>query len=77
MEEVKKWKEDEKYFPFPHKFNYTHSVVQFINEYEQKEIEKGTQIEGEYVRVVGRINVVRKASGKLHFIDIKGEGKKL
>lgn len=27
MEEVKKWKTDEKMFPFPHKFNYTHNIT--------------------------------------------------
>jgi len=30
LKEVKEWKKDEKTFPFPHKFNYTHHMNEFI-----------------------------------------------
>lgn len=77
LKEVKEWKKDEKTFPFPHKFNYTHHMNEFIQTFEKKEIEKGKTLEEVTVRTMGRINVIRKASAKLYFIDLRSEGKKL
>lgn len=77
LKEVKNWKQDPKTFPFPHKFNYTHHLAHFIQEYQDKQIDKGQTLGDVTIRTMGRINVIRKASAKLYFIDLRSEGKKL
>lgn len=50
--------------------------MEYIHAYDEKCSEKGTQLE-DTVRIMGRVYSIRKASAKLLFIDIRGEGKKV
>ncbi|CAD6198611.1 unnamed protein product [Caenorhabditis auriculariae] len=60
--------------PFPHKFNVTISITDFIEKYNVLEKE---QVSEDVVSVAGRIFSKREAGGKLVFYDIHGEGKRL
>ncbi|CCD69180.1 Lysine--tRNA ligase [Caenorhabditis elegans] len=57
--------------PFPHKFNVTISLTDFITKYTPLEKE---QVVEEIVSVAGRIHSKRESGSKLVFYDIHGEG---
>ncbi|PIC45140.1 hypothetical protein B9Z55_005261 [Caenorhabditis nigoni] len=57
--------------PFPHKFNVTISLTDFIAKYSPLQNE---QVADEIVSVAGRIHSKRESGSKLVFYDIHGEG---
>ncbi|CAI5442465.1 unnamed protein product [Caenorhabditis angaria] len=60
--------------PFPHKFNVTISLTEFIEKYSSLEKE---QVSNDIVSVAGRIFSKRESGSKLVFYDIHGEGTRL
>lgn len=72
VEELKKRPETH---PYPHKFNVTTSLENFIEEY------NNTAKDGETlditVSVAGRIHSIRNSGAKLIFYDLRGEGVKI
>lgn len=73
---IKKLKEDKEMFPYPHKFNTTYLLPALIEKYDPLCTEKGQFLEDK-VSVAGRIHVMREASKKLVFIDLKAEDHKV
>ncbi|XP_065562123.1 lysine--tRNA ligase-like isoform X3 [Artemia franciscana] len=60
--------------PYPHKFNVTMSLTEFIEKFSQLDVGQSSE---EKVSVAGRIHTVRKSSSKLIFYDVHGEMTKL
>lgn len=60
--------------PYPHKFNVTISLTDFINSYQS--LEAG-QHHSDSVSVAGRVHAKRESGGKLIFYDLRGEGVKI
>ena len=73
---IKKLKNEEEYFPYPHKWNLTHTLPKAVQEYDPKCIEKGIFLEDE-VSLAGRVSSIRASSKKLYFIDIISEEAKI
>jgi lysyl-tRNA synthetase class 2 len=67
---------NEKYRPYPHKFNVTHSIAEFVKQFEELCGEKGKSLDQE-VSVAGRVTNIRKSGSKLVFYDLHGDGLKL
>ena len=63
--------------PYPHKYERTHRIDDFVKHFEPLPIEKGVFIEDQLVRVTGRIMSVRAAGPKLVFIDLTGDDAKI
>uniref|UniRef100_A0A914HPW1 Lysine--tRNA ligase n=1 Tax=Globodera rostochiensis TaxID=31243 RepID=A0A914HPW1_GLORO len=63
--------------PFPHKFDVSTSLHDFINKYDPILTEEGKVLEDEVVRVAGRIYLKREQGNKLIFYDLHGECKKI
>lgn len=61
--------------PYPHKLHVTTSLHDFVNKYEC--LKKDEHLNDEQVTVAGRIHSIRRASSKLLFYDLRGEGTKL
>lgn len=61
--------------PYPHKFNVSHRLPDFVTEFDPI-TENGAKIEDKIITVAGRINSVR-GQGKLMFYDLRGDGAKL
>jgi lysyl-tRNA synthetase class 2 len=79
LENRKKWIMEQKNAgknPYPHKFNVSISVPEFIKKY-LPITKKGEFIEGEIVRLAGRVQTIRKSGHNLIFYDIVGEDGKL
>lgn len=60
--------------PFPHKFNYTHRVSEFIAQFSA--LGDGEHLDVEVVSVAGRI-MSKRIQGKLAFYDLHSEGYKI
>ena len=60
--------------PYPHKFQISMLVPDFIKKYAH--LEKGQRLETEVVSIAGRVMSIR-AMGKLRFYDLKGDGETL
>jgi len=61
--------------PYPHKFNVSISLTNFIEKYEYlKDSETLTDVE---VRLAGRVHAIRESGAKLIFYDVRGEGTKI
>lgn len=60
--------------PFPHKFEYTHRIAEFIAKYSG--LEDGAHIESEVTAVSGRV-LSKRIQGKLLFYDLHSEGHKI
>lgn len=75
-QKVLEFKNSEKYFPYPHKFNTTHSVKEVVEEFDSKctENEKFLDVE---VSVAGRVDSIRKAGKALIFIDLQADATKI
>lgn len=71
VEELKKRPETH---PYPHKFNVTISLENFIEKYQN--INDGETL-GVTVSVAGRIHSIRGSGAKLIFYDVRGEGVKI
>ena len=61
--------------PYPHKFNVTTSLTDFIDKYQ--DLEAGQHHETDSVSVAGRVHAKREAGGKLIFYDLRGERVKI
>ncbi|GJY61397.1 lysine--tRNA ligase, cytoplasmic [Tanacetum coccineum] len=60
--------------PYPHKFQTTSSIMEYIGKYES--LESGEHREGERESLAGRLMSKRESSSKLFFYDLHGpEGK--
>ena len=61
--------------PFPHKFNVTIGLPEFIQKY--KDITKKGEFLDEVVQVAGRVHSIRKSGASLIFYDIKSNDAKI
>ncbi|CAH2104492.1 unnamed protein product [Euphydryas editha] len=61
--------------PYPHKFNVTISLEEFIEKYNN--LNSGEVLEDVTLSVAGRIHSIRESGAKLIFYDLRGEGVKL
>lgn len=61
--------------PYPHKFNVSISLEDFIDKY--KKLQSGEVLENETVSVAGRVHSMRESGAKLIFYDLRGEGVKI
>jgi len=64
--------------PYPHKFNVTKSITNYIEEFGPEGLIKpGERLEGTTVSLAGRVHNIRASGQKLRFYDLHGEGKKV
>lgn len=68
---------DSDYFPFPHKWDTTHTIGEFRNEYDSKCVTNAEFFEKESVSVAGRVNLIRELSAGLIFYDVIADGVKI
>uniref|UniRef100_A0A8C9GE91 Lysine--tRNA ligase n=1 Tax=Piliocolobus tephrosceles TaxID=591936 RepID=A0A8C9GE91_9PRIM len=61
--------------PYPHKFERTITIPEFINTY--KNLENGEHLETVVTKITGRIMRVSASGNKLRFFDIVGDGVKI
>ncbi|XP_029405633.2 lysine--tRNA ligase isoform X1 [Bactrocera dorsalis] len=61
--------------PYPHKFNVSISLENFIKKYEN--LKEGEMLEDVSLSVAGRVHAIRESGVKLIFYDLRGEGVKL
>jgi len=61
--------------PYPHKYNVTISIEDFIEKYSH--LNEGDVLEDVTVSLAGRIHAIRESGAKLRFLDCRGEGLKL
>lgn len=73
VEELKKTPETH---PYPHKFNVTTSLENFIEQYSDT-ISDGQTLNDVTLSVAGRIHSIRISGAKLIFYDLRGEGAKI
>ena len=73
---IQELKNNKEYFPYPHKFNTTHTVVELRKEFDTvcKEKNKFTDTE---VSVAGRVYSIRAAGKYLVFIDLFADAEKI
>lgn len=70
-----KLKETQEPNPYPHKFNVTKSITDFVRDYGKDGlIAPGQKLEGVQVNLAGRIHNMRSSGSKLKFYDLHGEG---
>ncbi|EJD52336.1 lysyl-tRNA synthetase [Auricularia subglabra TFB-10046 SS5] len=75
---VKKMRETREPEPYPHKFDVSMSLTNFIDTYgPEGVVAPGTRKDGKVVSLAGRIHNIRVAGPKLRFYDLHGEGKKI
>ncbi|KAI9926845.1 hypothetical protein ASPWEDRAFT_72889 [Aspergillus wentii DTO 134E9] len=72
---VNKLRETKQPDPYPHKFQVTDDLREFLKTYEP--LEKGEQKPDVTVRIAGRIYTKRSSGAKLNFYDIRAEGVKV
>ncbi|KAL4970875.1 lysine--tRNA ligase KRS1 [Aspergillus stella-maris] len=72
---INKLRESKNPDPYPHKFQVTNDLREFLKEYES--LEKGEQKPETPVRIAGRIYTKRASGAKLIFYDIRAEGVKV
>ncbi|KAF7980382.1 hypothetical protein HWV62_38853 [Athelia sp. TMB] len=64
--------------PYPHKFNVTTSLVNYIKEYgPEGKIPSGEKLQNVTESLAGRIHNIRASGQKLRFYDLHGEGSKV
>ncbi|XP_013182950.1 lysine--tRNA ligase isoform X1 [Amyelois transitella] len=73
IEALKKGPKDE--HPYPHKFNVTISLEEFIEKYNN--LNNGEVMENVTLSLAGRVHSIRESGAKLIFYDLRGEGVKL
>ncbi|KAJ2953721.1 hypothetical protein O0L34_g1344 [Tuta absoluta] len=61
--------------PYPHKFNVTTSLEEFIEKYNN--LSSGEVLENVTLSVAGRIHSIRESGAKLIFYDLRAEGVKI
>jgi lysyl-tRNA synthetase class 2 len=72
---VQKMRETKSPNPYPHKFQVTNDLREFLKEYEG--LQKGEQKPDVPVRIAGRIFTKRASGNKLIFYDLRAEGVKV
>ncbi|GAB1195026.1 Protein kinase [Aspergillus pseudonomiae] len=72
---INKLRETKQPDPYPHKFQVTDDLRQFLKDYEH--LGKGDQLPDKTVRIAGRIYTKRSSGAKLIFYDIRAEGVKV
>ncbi|KAJ5525525.1 uncharacterized protein N7484_004347 [Penicillium longicatenatum] len=72
---INKLRETKNPDPYPHKFQVTNDLREFLKEYEG--LQKGEQKPDVPIRIAGRIYTKRSAGTKLNFYDIRAEGVKI
>lgn len=63
---------DKKYFPYPHKFDTTHSIKEVVKKYDDVCKENGVFLD-DVVSVAGRVFSRRSAGKNLLFFDLKAD----
>ena len=63
-------------FPYPHKYETTHSILELVNKYEPLITENDKTLE-EVVSVAGRVLFVRSAGKFLLFLVLSAEEQKI
>lgn len=61
--------------PYPHKFNVTISLEEFIEKYNH--VNSGEVLDNVTLSVAGRVHSIRESGAKLIFYDLRGEGVKI
>lgn len=61
--------------PYPHKFNVSISLEEFIGKYNN--LQNGEVLENVTVSVAGRVHSMRESGAKLIFYDLRAEGVKI
>lgn len=61
--------------PYPHKFNVTTSLEEFIEKYNN--LSSGEVLDNVTLSVAGRVHSIRESGSKLIFYDLRGEGVKI
>ncbi|KAB8206789.1 hypothetical protein BDV34DRAFT_193389 [Aspergillus parasiticus] len=72
---INKLRETKQPDPYPHKFQVTDDLRQFLKDYDH--LGKGDQLPDKTVRIAGRIYTKRSSGAKLIFYDIRAEGVKV
>ena len=72
---VEELKLEEAGHPYPHKFQVSSSLKDFLADFTS--LEDGQTLADKEVRVAGRIHAIRQSGPKLIFYDLRGEGVKL
>ncbi|XP_014600815.1 PREDICTED: lysine--tRNA ligase isoform X1 [Polistes canadensis] len=62
--------------PYPHKFNVSISLENFIDKYSSV-VKEGEILENKIYSVAGRVHAIRESGAKLIFYDLRGEGVKI
>lgn len=61
--------------PYPHKFNVTTSLQEFIEKY--NDLNNGDVLENVTLSLAGRVHSIRESGAKLIFYDLRAEGVKI
>lgn len=61
--------------PYPHKFNVTTSLEEFIEKYSN--LSSGNVLENITLSLAGRVHSIRESGAKLIFYDLRAEGHKI
>lgn len=61
--------------PYPHKFNVTISLEEFIEKYNH--LSSGEVLENVTLSLAGRVHSIRESGAKLIFYDLRAEGVKI
>ncbi|KAJ3207730.1 Lysine--tRNA ligase [Dinochytrium kinnereticum] len=72
---IQKLRQTQNPSPYPHKFNPSISISEFIEKYSH--LKEGEHLEDVTVHVAGRIHNMRSSGAKIRFFDLHGEGKKV
>ncbi|KAF7797298.1 hypothetical protein EIP86_008493 [Pleurotus ostreatoroseus] len=75
---ILKLKETKNPDPYPHKFNVSRSITEYIEQYgKEGKIKAGERIDGVTECLAGRIHNIRASGSSLRFYDLHGEGRKV
>ncbi|CAL1706032.1 unnamed protein product [Somion occarium] len=75
---VQKLKETQNPNPYPHKFEVSISITEYIDKYgTEGKIPAGSKLQGTTECLAGRIHNIRASGQSLKFYDLHGEGKKV
>jgi len=73
---VEELKKDQSTHPYPHKFQVSTSLTDFIEKYGNT-LQDGQSLDEVEVSVAGRLHAIRASGAKLLFYDLRGEGTKI
>lgn len=62
---------------YPHKFERSHRIDEYVKEFEPKCVTNGVFLDEEKVALTGRVMSIRAQSAKLYFIDLVGDDSKV